>query len=66
MRKLYDYWEGLVKSKIPSSKSYENVKAGINNKLHFFPYLAGLLKPFFACYQGDYLSHSLPAIKAIT
>ena len=58
MRKLYDYWEGLVKSKRPSSKSYENVKAGINDKLviaklHFFLYLAGLLKPFLTCYQGD-------------
>ena len=46
--KIFDFWEGLVKSKQPKSKSYDNVKAHINDKLivaklHFFAYVAGIM-----------------------
>ena len=42
----------------PSSKSYGNVKCAIEDgliiaKLHLFSFVAGLLQPFFTCYQGD-------------
>ena len=58
MVKLYDFWSSLAKSKRPDSKSYENVKKGIDDpltvaKLHFFSYIAGLLQPFLTAFQGD-------------
>ena len=56
--KIYDFWEGLAKSKRPSSKSYKNVLAHIDDKLiiaklHFFCYLAGILEPYLTCHQGE-------------
>ena len=58
MIKLFDFWETLAKSKRPDSKSFHNVKKGINDpltvaKLCFFSYLAGLLQPFLTAFQGD-------------
>ena len=58
MVKLYDFWSSLAKSKRPDSKSYENVKKGIDDpmtvaKLHFFLYVAGLLQPFLTAFHGD-------------
>ena len=31
IKKVFDFWEGLAKSKIRNSKSYENVKPHIND-----------------------------------
>ena len=57
MIKLFDFWNTLVKSKCPDSKSFHNVKKGINDpltvaKLCFF-FLAGLLQPFLTAFQVD-------------
>ena len=46
------------KSRTPSSRSYENLKATINNpftvaKLQFFSFLACLLQPFLKSYETD-------------
>ena len=56
--KLYEFWDSLSKSKRPKSKSYENVKVGINDvltipKLHFFMFIAGILRPFLTAFQSD-------------
>ena len=55
---LYKFWDGLVKSKRPSSKSYLNLKTAVDDplytaKLSFFSYLAGILQPFLVQYQTD-------------
>ena len=52
--KIVKFWEGLPKSKRPSSKSYENVKTAAKDlltpaKLKFFSLLAG----FFSTIFGD-------------
>ena len=51
IKKVFDFWEGLAKSKRPKSKSYENVKARISDplalaKLKFFSFVASLLEPY--------------------
>ena len=56
--KIYDFWEGLSKSKRPKSKSYKNVLVHIDDKLiiakmHFFCYMAGILEPYLTCHQGE-------------
>ena len=58
MIKLFDLWMTLVKSKHPDSKSFHNVKKGIDDSLTvpelcFFSFLAGLLQPFLTAFQGD-------------
>ena len=58
MIKLFDLWITLVKSKRPDSKSFHNVKKGIDDSLTvpelcFFSFLAGLLQPFSTAFQGD-------------
>ena len=54
--KVFDFWNGLPKSRRPSSKSFENTKIGIEDpftvvKLSFFSFVAGLLEPFLTCVQ---------------
>ena len=56
--KVFDFWNGLCKSKRRCSKSYENTRTGIEEpptvaKLHFFSFVAGLLQPFLKVFQGD-------------
>ena len=46
--KVFDFWNGLCKSKRTCSKSYENTRKGIEEpltvaKLHFFSFVDGLL-----------------------
>ena len=59
MIKLFDIWNILAKSKCPDSKSFHNVKNGIDDPLTvakhcFFSFLTGLLQPFLAAFhQGD-------------
>ena len=58
MLKIYEFWEGLAKSKCPKSKSYINVLVHISDKLivsqlHFFVYMAGFLEPYLTCHQGE-------------
>ena len=54
---MFDFWEGLAKSKRPKSKSYENVKAYINDpdfrKIEICFLIASLLEPYLTKYQGD-------------
>ena len=49
--KLVKYWEALPKTKLPSPKSYMNVKMAAANdlilaKLKFFCFIAEIVKPF--------------------
>ena len=58
MVKIVKFWESLLKSKHPSSKSYENVKAAVQNqltpaKLSVFSFLALLFEPFLRKYQSN-------------
>lgn len=58
MIKLFEFWGTLTKSKRPDSKSFHNVKKGIDDpltvvKLNIFAYVAGLLQPFLTVFQGD-------------
>ena len=58
MIKLFDFWNTLAKAKPPDSKSFLNLKKGIDNpltvaKLCFFSFLARLLQPFLTAFQGD-------------
>ena len=58
MIKMFDFWNTLAKSKRSDSKSFHNVKKGIDDpltviKLYFFSFLAGLLQPFLTAFQGD-------------
>ena len=58
MLKVFEFWEGLSKSKRPKCKSYSNVLAHIPDqlivaKLHFFSHIAGIMKPYLTCYQGE-------------
>ena len=57
IKKVFDFWEGLAKSKIPKSKSYENVKAHINDpltlaELKFFSFVASLLEPYLKLFSA--------------
>ena len=57
-KSLVKHWESKPKSKRPSSKSYENLKAAVNDplttaKLQFFSFVAGILQPFLKSYQTD-------------
>ena len=57
MIKKFDFWNPLVKSKLPDSKSFLNVKKGIDDSLTVaklcFSFLAGLLQPFMTAFEGD-------------
>ena len=58
--KIFEYWLHLPKSKQPKSKSFEAVKDAINDvlypaKLSFVSHFAGLIQPFWTCYQSDKL-----------
>ena len=58
LAKIVNHWEGLPKSKRPSSKSYANVLSAVNDvltpaKLHFFSFAAGIFQPFLLKYQSD-------------
>ena len=58
IKSLVKYWESKLKSKRPSSKSYENLKAALNDplttaKLQFFSFITGILQPFLKSYQMD-------------
>lgn len=55
---MFEFWGTLAKSKRPDSKSYHNVKKGIDDpltvvKLQIFSYCAGLFQPFLTVFQGD-------------
>ena len=57
-KKLAAHWEKLSKYKQPSSKSYANVKAAVEDpitaaKLTFFSFVAGILQPILVKYQSD-------------
>ena len=59
MIKPFDFWNTLAKSKRPDSKSFHNMKKGIDDplivaKLCFFSFLAGLLQPCLTAFQGDW------------
>ena len=56
--KMVNYWEGLPKSKRPSSKSYVNVFSAVNDnltpvKLHFFSFVASIFQPFLVKNQSN-------------
>ena len=53
-----NFWKKLPKSKQPSNKSSDTLKATVLDelvtaKLVFFSYLAGMFKPFLTAYQTD-------------
>ena len=48
---LVKHWEAKPKSKRPSSRSSENLKASVNDPFFFF--LAGVLQQFLKSYQTD-------------
>ena len=55
---LVKHWDAKPKSKRPSSRSYETLKASVNDpltvaKLQFFSFLAGVLQPFLKSCQTD-------------
>ena len=54
--KIVNFWKSLLKSKQPSSKSFQNVKTAVEDvltpaKLSFFSYFASLFEPFLRKYQ---------------
>ncbi|MEO0688534.1 MAG: hypothetical protein AAFY76_26575, partial [Cyanobacteria bacterium J06649_11] len=56
--KVVKYWEGLPKSKRPTSKSYANLVSVISDpfivaKLQFFSYVASKVEPYLKTYQTD-------------
>ena len=56
--KLYTFWDSLPKSKRPSSKSYDTLKAVLDDKLmpaklHFFDHIASIIEPYLKRYQTD-------------
>ena len=58
IKKLVAHWEKLPKYKRPSSKSYANVKAAVEDpmtpaKLMFFSFVGGILQPILVKYQSD-------------
>ena len=58
IKQLVNFWNGLVKSKQPSSKSFEVIKSSVRDellvaKLGFFSYFADFFKPFLTAYQTD-------------
>ena len=58
MIKMFEFWGTLAQSKRPDSKSYHNVKKGIDDpltvvKLQIFSYCACLFQPFLTVFQGD-------------
>ena len=55
---MFNRWEGLLKSKRPSSKSYANLLSAVNDNLtpanlHVFSFGAGIFQRFLAKYQSD-------------
>ena len=58
IKHLAKFWLNLPKSKRPSSKSYEVVVEAVADplvvaKLHFFSYVASLLKPYLSQLQSE-------------
>ena len=58
IKSLVKHWESKLKSKRSLSKSYENLKAAVNDplttaKLQLFLFVAGILQPFLKSYQTD-------------
>ena len=58
IKSLVKHWESKPKSKRPSTKSYENLKAAVDDplataNLQLFLFVAGILQPFFKLYQTD-------------
>ena len=58
IKQLVAHWEKLPKYKQPSSKSYANVNAAVEDpmipaKLTFFGFVAGILQPILMKYQSD-------------
>ena len=58
IKHLAKFWLSLPKSKRPSSKSYEVVVEAVADplvvaKLHFFSYVASLLKPYLKKFQSE-------------
>ena len=56
--KVDDFWQKLLKSKQPKSKSYVNLHDGVIDlftpaKLNIFSYIATIFQPFFTLYQTD-------------
>ena len=60
VRKMVAFWEGLPKSKRPSSKSYLTVKDSVGDplftaKLQLFSLVSNIVKAFLKKYQTDQL-----------
>ena len=58
VKKMVALWEGLPKSKRPSSKCYLAVKDSLGDplfiaKLQFFSFVSNIVKPFLKKYQTD-------------
>lgn len=59
IRKTVKFWEALPKSKRPQNNSYNVVLEHCNDplvpaKLHFFSFIAGILKKYLIVFQSDY------------
>ena len=58
VRKVVQFWDKLMKWKQPNSKSYSNLKNGLDDplihaKLNFFSYVAYITEPFLKKFQAD-------------
>ena len=58
VKKMVAFWEGLPKSKQPSSKSYLAVKDSVGDpffitKFQFFSFVSNIVEPFLKKYQTD-------------
>ena len=58
IKKVDDFWQKLLKSKQPKSKSYVNLHDAVIDlftpaKLNFFSYIATFFQPFLTLYQPD-------------
>ena len=58
IKRLVKFWQSLSKSKRPNFKSYEVVVEAVADqlvvaKLHFFSYVANLLKPHLKNFQSE-------------
>ena len=72
IKNIIKYWEGLSKSKCPSSKSYEaqvkyHTDVLVLCKLQFFAFIASMFKPFLQIFQTDhpmlpFLLHELESL----
>ena len=72
VRKVVQFLDKLMKWKQPNSKSYSNLKNGLDDplihaKLNFFSYVAYIIEPFLKKFQTDkaivpFLSFELKAI----